>query len=69
LDAAVAATAFLFMLGAFEGLTVEVLVDFVVVFLAVVVEDFWAGLLVCFVVVVDFFFVLEELEPELSEAL
>jgi len=58
------------MLGAFEGLTVEVLVDFaVVVFLDVVVEDFWAGLLVCFVVVVDFFFVLEELEPELSEAL
>jgi hypothetical protein len=68
LDAAVAATAFLLMLGAFEGLTVEVLVDFaVVVFLAVVAEDFLAGLLVCFVVEVVFFFVVEEPEP--SEAL
>lgn len=58
------------MLGAFEGLTVEVLVDFaVVVFLAVVLEDFWAGLLVCFVVDVGFFFAVEELEPEPSEAL
>ena len=41
----------------------------VVVFLAVVLEDFWAGLLVCFVVDVDFFFAVEELEPVLSEAL
>ncbi len=58
------------MLGAFDGLTEEVLVDFAGVdFFAVEVFDFEVDLLLCLLVDVDFFLALDELEAELSDAL
>ncbi len=70
LPLAVAATAFLLMLGAFDGLTDEVLVDFAAVdFFVVVVFDFEVDLLLCLLFEVDFFLVLDELVAELSDAL
>jgi hypothetical protein len=57
----------LLILGAFDGLTDEVLAGFAAVdFLAEEVLDFCVDLPLCLVVEVDFFLVLEEVEPELS---
>ena len=57
------------MLGALDGLTVEVLLDFAVVdFFADDVLDFDVDLLLGLLAVDDFFFVLVVLEPVLFEA-
>jgi hypothetical protein len=65
-----ATAAFLLMLGALEGLTDEVLLDFAEVdFFADELLDFVVDLVVCLLVDVDFFLVLDALEPALSVAL